>query len=189
MIVRGSLSAAVAAWLAIAALPAWATTVRHVDTRGLVASSPEIVIGRVASVRASWNEGRTKIYTEVEIEVERPLKGEPGRRVKLVQLGGEVDGVRYTVPGCATFRAGEEALVFVWRDRGGRAQVNAMGQGKFEITRDAATGRATVQRGGAGLAIRDARSLGRVTEGRPAPRIGLEELVAEIERLVAEGRK
>ena len=184
----GRLSAVVAL-LALAVVPASATTVRHVDTRGLVESSQEIVIGRVAQVRAAWNEKHTKIYTEVEIEVDSSLKGEAARRLTLRQLGGEVDGVRYTVPGCATFRPGEEALLFVWRDRTGRAQVNALAQGKFDISRDAATGRRVVQRSEAGLAFRDVKSLQRAAEGMPAPRIELDEMVAEIERLVAEGRK
>jgi len=189
MRLQGYLLPGVAVSLALAAGLASATTVRHMDTRGLVASSQEIVIGRVLDVCASWNEKRTKITTEVEIEVNRSLKGEPARRLKLVQLGGELDGVRYTVPGCATFRPGEEALVFVWRDRSGRAQVNALAQGKFEISRDGATGRAMVQRREPGLAIQDVKSLAGVAEGRPSLRIGLDDMVAEIERLVEEERK
>lgn len=189
MRIRGCVLSGVVASLALSAGPVTATTVRHVDTRGLVKSSREIVIGRVVDVRASWDAKRTKIFTEVELEVGRSLKGEPGRRLKLVQLGGEVDGVRYTVPGCATFRTGEEALVFVWRDRAGRAQVNALGQGKFEISREAAGGKAFVQRAQPGLAIADVKSLRRAPSGKPVPRIALEEFVAEIEGLVGEGRK
>lgn len=169
--------------------PAWCTTVRRVDTRGLVETSREIVIGRVTQMRSAWNDAHTRIYTEVEIEVDRSLKGEVGRRVTLRQLGGEVDGVRYNVPGCAAFRPGEEALLFVWRDSTGRAQVNGLAQGKFEIMRDATSGARLVQRGAPGYAIQDVKSLRPVDDGKTVPRITLEEMVAEIERLVGEERK
>src|SRR5439155_5909244 len=83
----------------LAAAPAFATRVVHFDTRALVHESSDIVIGEVAGIQAHWNERHTKIVTDVEIRVSQTLKGVPTERLTLRQLGGEVDGMRYRVPG------------------------------------------------------------------------------------------
>lgn len=164
---------------------AQATQVVHLDTRALTLGSSEIVIGHVETVAPRWNATRTKILTDVTLRVARSLKGEQDRIV-LTQLGGTIGDVRYTVPGCPAFAVGEEALLFVWRDARGQAQVNGLAQGKFEIRRDPATGERVVQRGAPGLAVRDARRLSLVRPGEPAPSLRLSELVSEIERVLAE---
>src|SRR5262245_31561662 len=88
----------------------WATTLQHVDTRDLTLGSSDIVIGFVESSRSYWNEKHTRILTDVTVRVERALKGAVGQRLTLTQLGGVVDGARYSIPGCPAFRDGEEAL-------------------------------------------------------------------------------
>jgi hypothetical protein len=179
--------AVTAALATLASGAAWATQMVHLDTRRLTLASSEIVIGEVESVRPRWNDARTKIYTDVTVKVSRALKGPATERVVLTQLGGEVDGVRVTVPGCPAFTPGEEALFFVWRDARGRAQVNGLGQGKFEILRDPASGRRLVQRAVPGLGVQDPRTLKAAPEGQPAPQVALDDLVSEIERTLAEG--
>jgi hypothetical protein len=165
---------------------AHATQVHHLDTRALAIGSNDIVVGRIAGTRSYWNDARTKIFTDVRVEVTESVKGAGPGTLTLTQLGGEVDGVRYTIPGCPAFRPGEEALLFVWRDPLGRLQVNGLAQGKFEITRDAATGVRTVQRSMPGLAARDARSLQLVPSAEAAPRIPLEDLLNEVRRALGE---
>ena len=111
-----------------------------------------------------------------------------GREPAVGEAGGEVDGARYTVPGCPAFRSGEEVLLFVWRDAQGRAQVNGLSQGKFEIERDAKTGEATVQRSLPGLAVRDAKSLASRPTAGSVGRVKLSELkTAILEALSTEG--
>jgi hypothetical protein len=171
--------------LALSATAAGATQMMHLDTQALVTGSNDIVIGRVESVTPRWNATRTKIFTDVSLRVSRTLKGIPGDRITITQIGGEVDGVRYTVPGCAVFTPGEEALLFVWRDRTGQARVNGLGQGKFDIRRDATSGEATVQRSVPGLAVSDARRLRLTGADEAAPRIPLDDLVREIQRVLA----
>jgi len=166
--------------------PVQATTVRHLDTRALARGSHEIVIGQVERVASRWEAGRTRIVTDVTIRVTRPLKGVPVERLTLTQLGGEVDGVRVTVHASPVFTPGEEALVFVWRDPRGRAQVNGLAPGKFEIRTDARTGRRYVRRSAPGFAVRDARTLARAGRGERPLEIGLETLVREIERALGE---
>jgi len=173
-------------WLVLvaAALPAvaHATTVRHLDLASLTHGSQEIVIGTVESARSYWNPQHTRIMTDVVVSVSRSLKGAETDRITLTQLGGEADGVRVTVPGAPVFREREETLLFVWRDARGRAQVNGLGQGKFDITTDPATGAKRVQRSAAGLAVGSLETLAAAPEGAPAPAFTLDELVREIQR-------
>jgi hypothetical protein len=173
---------AVAAMLVTAAPLARATEMVHIDTRALVLGSNDIVVGRVESVTPHWNAAHTRILTDVQVRVTQSLKG-ASDVITLTQLGGEVGNVRYTVPGCPVFTTGEEALLFVWRDRRGVAQVNGLAQGKFDIRRDDA-GVASVQRSVPGLAVRDARTLGLVPGNEPAPRVALDDMVREIQRVL-----
>ena len=163
-----------------------ATTMRHLDTRTLTLDSREIVIGSVESVRSYWDPGHTRILTDVTFRIQRSLKGSASERMTLTQIGGEVEGARYQVPGAPQFHLGEESLLFVWRDRAGRRQVNGLGQGKFDIRRDRTTERATVQRA-PGFAVRDARALSRVARGEHVSRIALEDMVREIQRVLEDG--
>jgi hypothetical protein len=174
-----------AAILATTSSHARATEMIHLDTRALVLGSNDIVVGQVERVEPHWNAAHTRIFTDVRVRVTQSLKG-ASDVITLTQLGGEVGNVRYTVPGCPAFAPGEEALLFVWRDARGVAQVNGLAQGKFDIRRDAA-GAATVQRSAPGLAVRDVRQLRLVPQGMKAPGIRLDDMVAEIRRVLTEG--
>jgi hypothetical protein len=182
---RISIAAFTVSILALAAVSARATEMVHLDTEALVASSNDIVVGKVESVTPHWNASRTKIFTDVAVNVTESLKGTADRRITITQIGGEVDGVRYNVPGCATFVPGEEALFFVWKDTTGQRRVNGLGQGKFDIQRDARTGEATVQRSTEGLAVSDARSLSLKKQGEAPARIPLDDLKREIRRVLS----
>jgi hypothetical protein len=173
--------------LALFAVPAAATQVQHLDTRDLTQTSSDIVVGRVQDVKPHWNADHTKIFTDVTVQVSQTLKGVSTPAVTLTQLGGTVGDLRYEVEGCPAFAPGEEALLFLWRDSKGRAQLNGLGQGKFEITRDAKTGARMVQRRVEGLAIGDTKRLGAVATGRPAPPLPLDDLITEIKATLAEG--
>ncbi len=173
---------AIAVGLALAAPAARATQMEHLDTRALVLGSDDILIGEVERVESRWDERRTKILTDVTLRVSRSLKDAAPERLTLTQLGDEVDDVRVTVHAAPVFTLGEEALVFVWRDARGRAQVNGLAQGKFDIGTDPNTGRRIVSRTVPGFAIRDARTLAPVRGRESASRIRLDDLVQEIER-------
>lgn len=172
--------------LALLGGPAGATTLRFDDTRSLTRGSREIVIGQVESTRSYWNENRTRIFTDVTLRVTRSLKGSPGSSLTLTQLGGIVDGMRYAVPGCPVFRPGEEALFFVWRDAAGRAQLNGLAQGKFDIRRDPTTGAGFVQRAASGFGVRDLKRLERLSAGEASPELRLDDLIREIQRALSE---
>jgi hypothetical protein len=171
----------------LVAASARATEVIHLDTRALTLGSSDIVVGAVESITPRWNEQHTKIVTDVAVRVTQSLKGASAETLTLTQLGGTVGNMRYTVPGCPAWRTGEEALLFVWRDSHGRPQVNGLAQGKFDITRDAASGERMVQRSLEGLAVRDVQQLRLVPSGQMSPRLKLRDLVGEIQRTLAEG--
>ena len=164
-----------------------ATQVEHLDTRAMVQQSSDIVIGTVEGTRSYWNDRHTKILTDVTVRVSDRLKGSGGPTVTLTQLGGELDGFRYQIEGSPEFQRGQEALLFLWRDSRGRAQVNGLAQGKFEIRRDRATGERLVQRALPGLAARDARTLRLQGAGEAPARITLDEMVREIRQVQSEG--
>jgi hypothetical protein len=166
---------------------AGASQLLHQTLRDLTLGSSDIVIGQVEGTRARWDDSHRKIVTEVTVRVSESLKGVPAGSLTLTQLGGDLDGFRYAVPGSPLFRPGEEALLFVWRDAKGRAQVNGLAQGKFEITTDAATGERTVQRALDGLRVREARTLSLVKTGEPAPQLRLGDMLGEIRTIIAEG--
>lgn len=163
-----------------------ATQVTLLDTRALVRESSAIVIGQIEGSSARWNDNHTMIVTEVTVQVSQTLKGPASQRLTLRQIGGEVDGLRYSIEGSPNFTPGEEALLFVWRDSAGNMQVDGLAQGKFDITRDPATGERMVQRSLKGLAIRDAKTLRMVGPGASAQPIPLNSLVREIQAALGE---
>jgi len=168
------------------ATPARASQVIHLDTRGLTHESSDIVIGRVGEQHAHWNDAHTMIVTDVVIHVSQSLKGAGGDQLTLTQVGGEVDGMRYSIPGSPAFRAGEEVLIFAWRDRTGRPQVDGLAQGKFEIDRDPASGARVVQRSMPGLGIQDVKRLAAAPLEHRASRPTLDALVREIQAAIKE---
>ena len=173
--------------VALAAPAARATQVTHLDLPTLARTSSDIVVGRVEGTQPHWNASHTKIVTDVTVAVTDALKGGGAARLTLTQLGGVVGNMRYTVPGSPAFAPGEEALLFVWRDARGRAQVNGLAQGKFDIHVDPASGERVVQRSIPGLAVREVRSLALVPAGASAPRITLSRMLGEIRQVLEEG--
>jgi hypothetical protein len=178
---------ALALALALVAPPAGATQVLHQTLRDLTVGSSDIVVGQIEGMQSHWNAAHTRILTDVTVRVSESLKGAGSATLTLTQLGGDLDGFRYAVAGSPLFRPGEQALLFVWRDAKGQAQVNGLAQGKFDITTDAATGARTVQRVAEGLRIREVTRLSAVPGGQPAPGVALDDMVGEIRRILAEG--
>ncbi len=160
---------------------------RHLDTVSLTRESSDIVIGTVEATNARWSDDHRRIFTDIDVHVSRSIKGGGGDHLTLTQLGGELDGIKVSVPGGPLFQRGEEALVFVWRDPRGQAQVSGLAQGKFDIVRDARTGVASVQRTAPGFAIKDVRRLASAPAGNAAPGMPLDDMVREIQRAMAQG--
>jgi hypothetical protein len=123
-----------------------ATQVRYKSVEQMGSQSVAVVRGKVASVESSWNDKRTKIFTETTIAVDESYKGPGGGVVRILQLGGEVDGVRVTVHGALAWRPGEEVVVFLDPYVSGTYHVSGFCQGKFDVERDPETGEAFIRR-------------------------------------------
>jgi hypothetical protein len=171
--------------LALIAPPVCATQVVRLDTPALVRGSSDIVIGSVESTASRWNAARTHIVTDVTLRVDEALKGAPGATVTLTQMGGDVAGLHLEVDGSPVFRRGERSVFFLWRDSHGRAQVNGLAQGKFDIERDPATGRASVRRDLGALALRDPATSKLARPRAGVEHMSLDDFKADIRRALA----
>jgi hypothetical protein len=75
-------------------------------------------------------------------------KGAKASLVRVVQLGGVVGNVRQTAYGTLAWNRGEEVLLFLepaGAPAPGAYQITGFSQGKYDIERDARTGRAYVR--------------------------------------------
>lgn len=136
----------VCACLPLAAPTDGATQLRHLGIEELGATATVVVRGQVSGVRGFWNEKRTKILTEITVDVVESYKGDVAGVVRLIQLGGVVDNVRVTADGALQWTQDEEVLLFLEPYGPGTLQVTGFSQGKFLVERDPATGDEFVRR-------------------------------------------
>jgi hypothetical protein len=151
--------------LCILAASGQATKLVYRSPKDLATESSNIVRGTVASVSSYWNAERTKIYTEARIAVDETYKGGPIREARVIQLGGIVGHVNMHVEGALGWKPNEEVLLFLEPNAAGTFSVAGFSQGKFDIVRDAKTGKAFV----AGVDLDDVEVVG---EPAPAPPAG-----------------
>lgn len=157
-----------------------ATRILPMDAQKLGQTATTVVQGRVSSIHSSWNASHTKVFTETTIAVDETFKGDPGSEVTLVQLGGDVDGIRVTVHGALHWTQGEEVLLFLEPYPNGKYQVTGFSQGKYHIERDEATGRAFVRQADLGGAeMHDEDSEVHKARMTAAKRVPLEQLLAQ----------
>ncbi len=111
-----------------------ATTMLPLDTNGLCERADRIVLAKAESQSARWSDDHQTIYTEITLRVERSYKGalKTGDTVVVRSEGGSVDGIGMRVYGAASFKIGEESVVFV-EHRGLPSYVVGMAQGKLHV--------------------------------------------------------
>lgn len=141
-------TATLAAFVLVLATPnfASATQIVYRTPQQMGQTSSLVVQGEVTSVRSYWNDKRTKIFTETEVQVDQAYKGLNPGTVRVVQLGGTVGNVCVTVAGALHWKPGEEVLLFLEQATSDAYQVSGFSQGKFNIERDPITGEAFVKR-------------------------------------------
>lgn len=122
-----------------------ASVVAPLSTQDLGSQASLIVVGRVIEKRSYWNDDRTRIETEIQLQVEEMFKGSPVDVVRVVQPGGVVDNVRVMADGVAVWTVGEEVLLFLEPHRGGTHHVVGLNQGQFAVDRDEGTDEAWVR--------------------------------------------
>jgi len=136
MTLRTPLSTLLAAALLIG-LPAAATTMLRIELSELAQTSDTVVHGTVRRLESRWSGDRTRIVTDVEIQVTETLKGQAGSTVLVVQPGGRVGDIGQVVHGLASFSEGEEVVVFLERRGTSAFRVTGMAQGKYQVRRSA----------------------------------------------------
>lgn len=81
-------------------------------------SSELIIIGKVANLKSSWNEKKTRISTQVTISAEEFVKGNNNTETLIVTIpGGEVGNVGELYTHMPKFNNDEEVLLFVRKNK------------------------------------------------------------------------
>lgn len=119
--------------LALAALPAAASTFLYQSQAELVTRAEAVVQGRIVEVHSFWNAEHTAILTEATLEVEDTVVGAAPAYVNLRTFGGQVGNYRIDAHGFPTFQLGERMLVFLEPEQEGAQKVFGYQQGQFHI--------------------------------------------------------
>jgi len=132
---------ALVAAIALAWSPAArATTLVRMTVAGMSQLASEVDHGTVTHVESRWTADRSQVLTYVTLDVADRLKGEGPDRITFAQWGGQIGDEAFTVIGSATFREGEEVVVFL-DALGGRPEygmptdlwILGLSQGKWEV--------------------------------------------------------
>jgi hypothetical protein len=101
-----------------------------------------IVTGKVSGNKSSWNNNKTRIFTEATLNVDEYLKGNnSGSSVVITYPGGEVNGVGELYTHMPKFEDNENVLVFLKKDEKGYKVFDGE-EGKIKIITDSKTGEA-----------------------------------------------
>lgn len=111
----------------------WAWMIK-VSLPDLVKEADHIVVGKVTSMKSSWDADKTLIRTFVTISVDEYVKGPSSRRDCVVSyVGGVVGDIGLWQSDTPRFKQGEQVLVFLKRDEKNTFKVLGRYQGKFTI--------------------------------------------------------
>jgi hypothetical protein len=111
---------------------AHATTFDDATIEELVRASDVIVRGRVEAVVVEPNgpSGQRGIHTRAIVRVDETIRGDARELVEVWVHGGQLGRRMRVVPGQATFREGEEVVLFLF-EAGGGLWPTGMGRGKW----------------------------------------------------------
>ena len=88
------------------------------DIKNLSVEADVILTGKVTKQNSSWNKDKTRIFTDVTLEVEEYLKGNNNNKTLVVTTpGGEVGEVGELYTHMPRFSKDEEVLLFVKKDK------------------------------------------------------------------------
>lgn len=130
-------AAALGLGLCLGLSPASATTLLALDLPTLSTGADRVLVGTVEKVDAHYlGDGQSYIVTDVTIRCERELLGVPaGARFVVRHLGGSVGELGQRVHGEASYRVGEQVLLFA-SQRGEAYYAMGMAQGAMHVYRD-----------------------------------------------------
>ncbi len=110
--------------------------------QNLTEKSDVILEGKVVKQNSSWNQNKTRIFTEVTVQVDEYLKGSKGSKTLVVTTpGGEVGDVGELYTHMPKFSNDEQVLLFVKEDKKDKTLKVANGEeGKITLYNDKITG-------------------------------------------------
>jgi hypothetical protein len=93
-----------------------------------------VVVGKVSEIHSKWNKDKSRIYTDVTVDVEEFVKGsETGKSIVVTHPGGEVDGVGEWYSYAPKFKSSEEVMLFLHKNTQGNLSCTKSAKGKFNI--------------------------------------------------------
>jgi hypothetical protein len=112
------------------------------EIKNLSEKSDVILTGKVTQQTSSWNENRTRIFTNASIQVEEYIKGNNrGNSITVTYLGGEVGDFGEMYSHMPRFENNEEVLLFLKMDSKNTSFKVVNGEeGKVSVTTDPKTG-------------------------------------------------
>ncbi len=110
-----------------------ATVALKLDLETLTDKAEVIVRVKIDTVDARWNAANTAIWTHHACTVSSTLKGDAKANVTFLTRGGVVGNKGQHVAGSGSFSAGEEYVLFLWRDEDKNLQLVGMVQGALRI--------------------------------------------------------
>ena len=133
----GGILALCVAWVSV---PAHASRFVMLTIDELSRSAEAVVHGRVVALEVRRDtEGR--VFTRVELVLEDVWKGRmAGHTCVLVQGGGTLGEVDIHASGQAEFAVGDEVVAYMTRSPRGEWITVGLSQGRFQVSRDEATG-------------------------------------------------
>lgn len=134
-------------WLMFSVSCLSALTVVPMSDEQLAKTAEVIVVGRVLSASYEIDSKENNPYTRIHVRASEYLKGKsPVRDIMLKTLGGVKGKMTLLIPGAADFNRNEEVMLFLERRNDGSLFPVGMVLGKYNIYRDASTGRKVVLR-------------------------------------------
>lgn len=166
---------------------AFATTVEKLNLAQLVERSSVILEGRVEAVYSRWEPSHRVIYTYTSVRVDEAFKADRARRTVLVKtLGGNVNGISYSVSGMPQFRTGDHVILFLREGRDTTFEVVGLHQGRFQVIEGPGDTRFAVAHV-SGIDLFDPKT-GEITRPAFIDQMPREEFVARIKSLIRRER-
>ena len=108
--------------------------------KDLVVNSSDIAIVQVKSKTSHWDTDRTRIYSEVDLEVIEKIQGElkKGDTFKIFHIGGSIDGITTAVLEMPSLVEGRQSVLFLNKRQsdtyGDHYTIHGMNQGAYDIS-------------------------------------------------------
>lgn len=146
------------ALVALAALPAWPTSVLPLSLDEILANAAVAFSGTCLNNRTEHDNGSGLIVTYTTFRVDDVLKGSAGATYTIKQVGGELPGgAGFKLLGVPKFAVGQDYVVFL----------AGVSQAGFSSPVGLAQGRFVVQPGASGLEVTNGRDFREMTANIP----------------------